>query len=284
MRKAIIGLVILTILIGGAACAGSGGSKTSSPGVPVPAPAPAPAPMPEMASDSGGSGIPLPSGENRMVVHTGDISLVVKDVVDGREAVAALAKELGGYVVSANIRGQAETIRADISIRVPDDEYENALTRLREMAVRVESETTRSQDITEEYIDLQARLSNAAATEQQYLNLLERAEDVEDILRIYENLSRVRQEIEQLEGRIRYLEQTVAMSLISVRLEPEGTSDELVRAGWSALEVLKTAVRGIVVFGQVLGTVLIWLLVFSPLWGGILALVWWRYRRRKAKP
>ena len=107
---------------------------------------------------------------------------------------------------------------------------------------------------------------------------------MEDILRIYDYLSRVRQEIEQIKGRMQYLERTTSMSLIDVSLEPEVTVKPLVRVGWNALEVLKAAARGLVIAGQVLGTIAIWLLIFIPIWGTILGIILWRrYRRRKAK-
>ncbi|MBA7587985.1 hypothetical protein ES708_30033 [subsurface metagenome] len=154
---------------------------------------------------------------------------------------------------------------------------------LRELAVRVDSESTSSRDVTEEYIDIESRLKNAEATEQQYLALLKKAEAVEDILRIYESLSRVRQEIESIKGRMQYLERTSSMSLIDVRLEPEVTAKPLVQAGWSAVEILKSAVRGVVIFGQWLGIITIWLLIFSPLWGGILGIILWRRHRKKRK-
>jgi hypothetical protein len=157
------------------------------------------------------------------------------------------------------------------------------LAKLRELAIRVESESTDSQDVTEQYIDLEARLKNAEATESQYLALLDRATDVEDILKIYDSLSRVRSEIEQIKGRMQYLERTSSMSLISVRLEPEASAKPLARAGWSVLEEFKSAIRGIVIFGQWLGTVVIWLIIFVPLWvviaGGI---YYWRRRRKRA--
>ena len=172
-------------------------------------------------------------------------------------------------------------MRGWISIRVPDEEFEQALAELRELAVRVTSESTDSRDVTEEYIDLQSRLKNAEATESQYLALLEKAEDVEDILRIYDSLSRVRSEIEQIKGRMQYLERTSSMSLISVNLKPVATAKPLVRAGWSALEALKAAVRGIIIFGQWLGTIAIWVLILIPIWGAILGIIYWRLRKRK---
>ena len=138
--------------------------------------------------------------EERMIVRTGDMSLVVEDINQTIEAITQMSLAFGGYVVSSYIYGEEEEMRGWISFRVPDDKFETALTQLRDMAVRVESEQTSSQDVTEEYIDLQARLGNAEATEQQYLALLDKAVDVEDILNIYNYLSQIRSEIEQLKG------------------------------------------------------------------------------------
>jgi hypothetical protein len=220
--------------------------------------------------------------EERMIVRNGDMSLVVEDIVGARDEIAQLAVRSNGYVVSSRISGEEQDMRGWISIRVPDDKFEQTLAELRELAVRVTSESTDSRDVTEEYVDLQSRLRNAEATESQYLALLEKAIDVEDILNIYDSLSRVRNEIEQIKGRMQYLERTSSMSLITVNLRPEATTKSLVRVGWSALEALKSAVRGIVIFGQWLGTIAIWVLIFIPIWGTILGIIYWRRRRKRA--
>lgn len=183
--------------------------------------------------------------------------------------------------MSSRISGEENDRRGWISIRVPDGKFEQALAELRDLSVRVESESTDSQDVTEEYVDLQSRLKNAQATENQYLALLQKAENVEDILRIYERLSQVRSEIEQLKGRIQYLENTSSMSLISTRLEPETTAKPLVRAGWNIVETFKSALRGIVIAGQVIGTIAIWLLIFIPIWGTVLGIILWRRHKKK---
>jgi len=216
--------------------------------------------------------------EERMIVRNGDISLVVEDVAEAQDEVAGLATRLGGWVVNSNIYGDEE-MRGWISIRIPSDKFDQALDELRAMAVRVTSESTSTQDITEEYVDLESRLRNAEATESQYLALLGRAEEVEDILRIYESLSQIRYEIEQIKGRMQYLEQISAMSLISINLEP--SLGPLVSPGWSASEALNSAVRGLTSFGQGLGTAFIWIGIFSPIWGTILGITYWRRRKRK---
>jgi len=226
----------------------------------------------------------LPSiAEERMIVRNGDISLVVEDVIDARNEIAQLAARLGGWVVSSRISGEEEEMRGWISIRVPDETFDQALTELRGLAVRVTSESTSSQDVTEEYVDLQSRLKNAEATESQYLALLEQAVTVEDTLKIYEALTQIRYEIEYIKGRMQYLERISAMSLISIDLEPVATAAPLVRPGWSATEAFKSAVRGLTTFGQGLGTAAIGAAIFSPIWGTILGVLYWRRRRKRKK-
>ena len=273
MKRLIIGLLLVILLMVSVSCAAAPPPEEEI----MPAP-----PEREEAYKEAGAGALPSTAEERMIVRTGEMSLVVKDVIQARDEIAQLAVRFDGYVVSSRISGEEQDRRGWISIRVPDDKYEQALAELRGLAVRVTSESTDSRDITEEYIDLQSRLKNAEATENQYLALLEKAEEVEDILRIYESLSRVRSEIEQIKGRMQYLERTSSMSLIEVRLEPEATAKPLVRAGWNALEILKSAVRGIITFGQWLGIITIWLLIFIPIWGTILGIILWRRRRKRA--
>jgi hypothetical protein len=287
MKKLIIGLVLVVLLLVPAACAGGAGEATEGGGWDsngeYPEPTEPTAPV-AIGSDGRGSDEAVPpvvltTEDVRMIVRTGDMSLVVEDVSQTVEDITQMSLAFGGYVVSSYIRGEEEDMRGWIAFRVTDDKFETALEQLRDMAVRVESEQTYSQDVTEEYIDLQARLGNAEATEQQYLALLDKAEEIEDILDIYDYLSRIRSEIEQLKGRIQYLEQTTSTSLIEVSLEPE---EAVVGDGWSALEILKAAARGLVTAGKVLGTIVIWLLIFIPIWGTILGIILWRRHKKKA--
>ena len=275
----VIAAILILVLVVPVACA-KAPAPTSAP-APAPMPAPAPPRISMEQADSSGSALPAVN-EERMIVRNGDISLVVKDVLEVRDAIARLAVSLDGYVVSSSISGEEEGMRGNIAVRVPDNKFEEALSDLRNLAVRVRSESTGSRDVTEEYVDLKSRLKNAEATESQYLEVLEKATDVEDILRVYERLSQVRREIEQLKGRMQYLERTSSMSLISVNLRPEASTKPLASAGWSALEILKSAVRGIVTFGQWLVTLAIWLLIFSPVWGTVGGFIYWRRRKKKA--
>ena len=192
------------------------------------APAPAPAPAPRLvrvseqaaAADIEASSETLAQLVNleRIIVRTVEATIVVTDVQGSMDRITAMARELGGWVVSTN---RFEKHRGFISFRVPAEALDTATARLREMAVEVKSEVSDSRDVTDEYFDLRARLDNQKATEEALLKLLGRAETVEAALRVQQTLTGVQEEVERLQGRIKLLEETSAFSLVSVNLELE---------------------------------------------------------------
>jgi len=215
--------------------------------------------------------------EDRKIVKTGYITLEVEDIAETMDEVAEMANELNGYVVSSYKYEYERGVSGYIAIRVPFEKFDEAFERLRQLAIAVPYETTTAKDVTEEYVDLEAQLGNLQATEAQYLALLEKAETVEDMLKVQSELSKVRGQIEQIEGRMKYLEQTSETSLIEVDLEEtQGLAEP-----WSASAALKAAVRGLTTFGRGLATVLIWLGIFC--WAWVPPLVIWLRRRRRAK-
>ena len=157
--------------------------------------------------------------QQRIIVRTVHIELTVTDISASLDSMTSLAREMGGWVVESSRRQKRE---GAISFRVPAGQLDQAILRLRDMAVDVESEVTTSRDVTDEYVDTTARLDNQQATEAALLKLLDRAETVEEALKVQQSLTQVQQEVERLQGRIKFLEETSAFSLINVtlRLEP----------------------------------------------------------------
>ena len=153
--------------------------------------------------------------QQRIIIRTVDMQLTVPDVAAAVDNVAALAGRSGGWVVSSD---RSARHGGKITIRVPADSLDSAIQQLRELALQVESEISASQDVTDEYVDIQSRLKGLRATEERLLEIMKQADDVEDALNVQLELSNLQTRIEQIEGRIKYLEQTSAYSLINVGL------------------------------------------------------------------
>ncbi len=268
-------LIIISIPLTSCANTEENGVSTSPPpGIPEPG-------FDTDVVDSKSDGLLPEVGQEQLIVRNGDIQLVVVNVTTAGEEIENLVKGFSGFIVSSRFWNDGHDLIGYYSIRVPDESFEATMAALGNLAVEVKSESTDSYDVTQEYIDLDARLGNAEATENQYLVLLEKAVSVQDTLQIYESLSRVRAEIEQLKGRMLYLERITSTSLINIYLEPEKSSEPLVIGDWSITDAFKSVLRGVVTFGQWSVTGLMWLVVFSPIWGGVLAWIIVRRRRRQ---
>ena len=182
----------------------------------------APAVMKARDPDGGGAqqDVAELATQRRIIVYTVDMTLEVADVAASVDTVSALAQQMGGWVVSTS---RAEKHRGFIAVRVPADRLDEVVGRLRGIAAEVVSEVSSSRDVTDEYVDLTSRLGNLQAAEAALLRLFDRAQTVEEALEVRRTLTDVQGEIEVLKGRIAFLEQTSAFSLVNVTLvlEPQ---------------------------------------------------------------
>ncbi|MFN3974271.1 MAG: DUF4349 domain-containing protein [Dehalococcoidia bacterium] len=189
----------------------------------APTPTPAPAIVPERAKTDVDTGAPAPSGvletAQRQVIMTASLALEVPSVESAAAQARAIAEGLGGFVQQMSFLGgkDKERQQATMTLRVPQEQVFTALERLRALGTVV-TQTLGSQDVTEQMIDLDARLRALQRQEQSLLNLLGRAQSVGDILTIERELSRVRGEIERLQGQMRALERRVEMATITLNL------------------------------------------------------------------
>lgn len=197
----------------------------------------------------------------RLVIRNAYLDLVVPDTEAALDEINDLVGELGGYVVESNVSQYQEALRASVTLRVPAESLDHALERIRDLATEVRSEHTSGQDLTEEYVDRKSRLRHLEATEARLLEFLEEAEDTEAALAVYEQLRQVESEIEQVKGRIQYLEQSAAMATISLDITPDELAQPIQVGGWQPQGTLRNALEALVRVLQSLADVAIFLVV-----------------------
>jgi len=232
----------------------------------------------EMTEPEAGGEVSSPS--ERLVIKTGWLSLLVKDVRESVDKMQKLATELSGFVVDSQVTvvdEKKETLRATVTIRVPAEKFDEALATLKKEALKVESEQTSGQDVTEEYTDLESRLRNLEATEAQLLKIMERAGEIKDVLAVQQELTRIREQIETTKGRIKFLEESAKMAKITANFATKEEELPIVEERWQPLATVKAALRSLVSFSQTIADKLLYAFVFfSPAIAVILAIWLWK--------
>lgn len=210
--------------------------------------------------------------QQRVIIYVGEIWLVVKDTQEAVAAVTELAEEMGGYVSASNLyQSSNNVLQGNITIRVPSDRYQETLAELRALALRVEREESHSQDVTEEFIDLEARLANLESGEEAMQKLLgerQQVAEISDIAEVQQRLAEIRGQIEQTEGRLRYLTDQAALSTINIELVPEAlpptpTPTPTPLPGWEPGAAARQASQELVFSLQEVVNSLIWGVIYG---------------------
>jgi len=201
---------------------------------------------------------------DRIVVKTASLSLVVKDPSDAAQRITTLATGMGGFVVSSNTAEASvdahgnKIMQASLTVRVPSAQLDSALTQIRAMAVEVKNVSVAGQDVTAQYTDLQSQLRNAEAAEAKLTEIMNAATKTEDVMAVFNQLTQVRQQVEQLKGQIQYYDESASMSAISMDLLPDALNQPIEVGGWQPQGVAKDALESLLHAFQSLATGAIW--------------------------
>ena len=153
--------------------------------------------------------------QNRIIVRTVDMGIIVPNVARSTDEILGMTRRYGGWLVSSD---RSRKHQAALSVRVPAESLEEFVLDVRAAADGVEHETSTSQDVTDEFVDNQARLNGLRSTEARLLAFLEQAVNVEEALNVQVELARIQLEIEEIQGRLRFMAEVAAFSLVNLTL------------------------------------------------------------------
>lgn len=164
-----------------------------------------------------------PTSIERKIVRNAELNLESQSPEMTQRKIVAIAESLGGFVVESEKSSTDVKITTrdvvTMSVRVPSAKFGEAVDEIRNTADRVVKETVKGDDVTEEFIDVEARLKAKKALEEQFMEIMKRANSVEDALNVQSELADVRSEIERIEGRKRFLENQSSLSTIKIRVQ-----------------------------------------------------------------
>ncbi|MDW8212192.1 MAG: DUF4349 domain-containing protein [Roseiflexaceae bacterium] len=283
VRLFIIAIVLAVVLVscGAAAVPASSPAQPQLVAMPTMAPVAPATGAPSLERGSGAaSDQQLPPASERLVIKNASVSLEVASVTEAEAAIRQKAEQLGGFVVSVQTYGSGDSMQSTITFRVPAARFEEALSGVEGLAKKVLSRSVSGDDVTEEYVDLESRLRNLEATRDRLLDLLARADKVEDALQVNQALTDVQGQIEQIKGRMQYLKQSAAMSTITAELRPTPPPPVIIEEdAWQPVHVAREALRGLIEFGQGLVNLAIVLAIWSPVWLPIVLFLRWAWRK-----
>jgi hypothetical protein len=180
----------------------------------------------KISFDPNAQNAPVTVVPERKVVRNAEMTIEIESPVEAQRKLASVAESHGGFVVTSESRqdsragGSHSAQVVALEMRVPSAQFDAVLNAARGVGGRVREEKIAGKDVTEEYIDLEARLRAQRALETQILEIMKRAQRVSDALEVNAQLAQVRSEIERLEGRRRFLENQSSLSTIKITLEP----------------------------------------------------------------
>jgi hypothetical protein len=301
MRKLMITLMVLTLLLG--ACSTERGATFTDIG--------------ESLGDSGGSddgadfapeaaersaGEPLAFERdvlaNRKIIQEAFLELTDDDTEGLFNRITTLVEQAGGFVSSAELTRSGDENRGpfvDMTIRIPASVMSSTLSAIENIADEVTTKRIGSQDVTEEYADIEAQLRNLTALEDELLIILSEvreksSSDANELLNVFERIRQVRDEIERLEGRQRLFDDLIDLATVNISLFPEGTEPPIVDEGWQPGNVVRDALRATVDAFQSIVDGLIWVVlgvlpVLLVIGLPLLGIVWyWRRRSGSNRP
>lgn len=228
---------------------------------------------------------PTPSITNRMVVQNSYLSLLVNDVVSIRKQITDYAVSLGGYMVTSETTNPTDAPTATVTVRVPSGSLDATLEKFRGLGVKVVSENLVGTDVTDQYVDIDARVATLEKTKAAMESILERATLISDLSNITQQIIGIQSQIDALKGQQKSLSENAKFAKVTIYM----STDEIAlpyapSETFRPAVIFKLAVRALVTTLRSVATAGIWIAVYSVIWVPVLILLYVLNRYLSRKP
>ena len=220
---------------------------------------------------------------DRKISKNAQLEIKVKSLDDSMNFITNKTNSYKGYIVSSSSYApntDYETKTANISLRVPSDSLDQFLKEIKTYAKETIHESIFTQDITEEYIDVKAKITSMESSEQRLTKLLDKTESVKEIVEVEKELSRLRADIDSLKGRFKFIENSVVTSLVHIYIEEIPNPVSISDPSWNTRDIALDAIKALSSFGQFIVSVMVFIFVFTPVWILIAGLIYGTKRLR----
>ena len=217
------------------------------------------------------------STTQRDIIKNGSIDLLVQELSGSIALVENIAKSNSGYVESSHSNQFTNSKVANLTIRVDSQQFENVMSRVRELG-EVVSESTSGEDVTAAIADYGARVKVLRIEEEQYRILLQNAKRLQDILDLKQRIANVRMEIESYEAQLKSLQGMASLSTINISLKEANPENRVVPSDWAGGAV-NSALNALKAVGRFIGQTFIFIGILAPIWLPILGIGWWLRKR-----
>ncbi len=220
------------------------------------------------------------SGIDRLVIQESNLSLLVKNVVDVRNKIVNYAETNGGYMVSSNVSNPQDAPTATVIIRVDSSRLQEALDFFHSLSIKVVSENLYGTDVTDQYVDVEKRVTLLQNTLTKYQEILGKAGEISDITNLTQQIINIQSQIDSLKGSQDALKKNASLAKLTIYLSTDEIAlpyapSETFRPG----VIFKLAVRSLVSNLREIATALIWIGVYGVFWVPLAVIGWFIYRR-----
>ena len=229
------------------------------------------APMADEGAYYKGDSSTQATNSERIVIKNADLSIVVIDPIAALDSISGMAEQKGGFVVNSYVykvtsSTGVELPAGNITIRVPAEQLDETLTEIKALVedadIDVLSESVSGQDVTAEVTDLESRLRNLQQAEEQLLEIMDDATDTEDVMSVFQQLTSIREDIEVLQGQLKYYQESARLSAIYVNVQAKEAVAPISIGGWRPSLIFQRALQALIDGLKFLANALIWIVIF----------------------